>query len=59
MGEKTNLLARLNFHSEGEYQTKKTNMRLEENTVFSYILNTNSAWKGAGEGEGKYTPESL
>lgn len=38
------------FHSEGEYQTKKTNMRLEGNTVFSYILNTNLVWKGAGEG---------
>lgn len=25
-------------------------MRLEGNTVFSYILNTNSAWKGAGQG---------
>lgn len=39
-----------NFHSEAEYQTKKKNMRLEGNTVFSYILNTNSVWKGAGEG---------
>lgn len=50
MWEKTNLLALHNFHSEAEYRTKKTNMRLEGNTVFSYILNTNSAWKGAGEG---------
>lgn len=50
MWEKTNLLALHNFHSEAEYQTKKKNMRLEGNTVFSYILNTNSVWKGAGEG---------
>lgn len=25
-------------------------MRLEGNAVFSYILNTNTVWKGAGEG---------
>lgn len=50
IGAKINLLAQPNFHSEGKYQTKKTNMRLERNTVFSYILNTNSVWKGAGEG---------
>lgn len=44
-------LALRNFHSEAEYQSKKTNTSREENTVFSYILNTKSAWKGAGEGE--------
>lgn len=44
-------LALRNFHSEAEYQSKKTNTSPEENTVFSYILNTKSAWKGAGEGE--------
>lgn len=50
MWEKTNLLALHSSHSEAEYQTKKKNMRPEGNTVFSYILNTSSMWKGAGEG---------
>lgn len=50
MWEKTNLLAPHSSHSEAEYQTKKKNMRPEGNTVFSYILNTSSKWKGAGEG---------
>lgn len=50
-GEKTNLPVLHNFHSEGKYRSKKTNMRLERgNTVFSLILDMNSAWKGAGEG---------
>lgn len=50
MGEKTNLWSLHNFRSEAEYQIEKPNVRLEGNTVFSYILNTNLARKGAGEG---------
>ena len=36
--EKKSLLALCKEHSAGKYQAKKTNIRVEENTVFSYIL---------------------
>ena len=58
IGGKTNLLVLHNFHAEVEYQTKETNTRLEGNTVFSYILNMNSAAKEAREGR-ENTPDSL
>ena len=47
-----------NFDSGSEYHSKKTNTISEENTVFSYIRNMNSALKGVREGR-ENAPDSL
>lgn len=53
MGEKRILLTLDNVHSEGEYQTKKTNTRLRvEHCVQLYPeheLSVEGSWKGEGK----------